>query len=115
LLLGTAYLVYSGHASAHIAQTLGPAGDLAKRLAQDDKLVPILFYLWMHHTARCEFGLGLELVEELDNLARSTEDSYALMVARNVECETQCWMGNFKQAQRVEDEGLAVYDPAKAS
>jgi predicted ATPase len=35
------------------------------------------------------------------------------MVARNVECETHCWMGNFLRARDAADRGLRAYDPDK--
>ena len=111
MLLGTAYLLWKAHASPEVLRTMEPARRLAVDHRQDAKLVPILFYIWMHYTARCEFGPGLEIAEQLDALSRSTADSYAYIVARNVENMTHGWMGNFKRAREAADRGVQAYDP----
>jgi len=113
MLLGTAYLTFKGHASPDVLRTLEPARQLAVRLAEDGKLVPVLFYLWMHHTARLEFEPGLKLVEQLDRLAHATGDSYAFIVARNVENMTYGWMGEFTRACAAAERGVKAYDPER--
>jgi class 3 adenylate cyclase/tetratricopeptide (TPR) repeat protein len=113
MLLGTAYLSFKGHASPDVLATLLPARELAVRHCQDVKLVPVTFYLWMHYTARVEFAPGLEIVEQLDALAQSTHDSYAFIVARNVENMTYGWMGNFQRACNAAARGVEAYDPER--
>ena len=113
MLLGTAYLTFKGHSSPHVLETLEPARQLAVRHRQDAKLVPVTFYLWMHYTARVEFEPGLALVEQLDSLARSSGDSYAFIVARNVENMTYGWMGNFVRACEAARRGVQTYEPER--
>jgi predicted ATPase len=113
MLLGTAYLSYKGHASSPVLETLEPARIIAERHGEEARLVPILFYLWMHYTARLEFAPGIRIVEQLDALARSTGDSYAFIVACNVENMTYGWMGNFTRALKAARRGVAAYDPEK--
>ena len=60
MLLGAAYLSWKGHAAPEVLHAMGPARNIAVSHRQDAKLVPILFYIWMQHTARLEFVSGLE-------------------------------------------------------
>jgi class 3 adenylate cyclase len=113
MLLGTAYLSFKGHASPHVLETLQSARQIAIKHAQEAKLVPVTFYLWMHYTARLDFGPGLRIVEELNALAQSTADSYAFIVARNVENMTYGWMGNFLHACEAARRGVEAYDPER--
>ena len=83
MLLGTAYLSSLGWAAVQVAQTLEPARDLAIRLGEDAKLVPVLYYIWFHHAMRCEYPKCLEAIEELDALASASDDSTAFVIARH--------------------------------
>jgi predicted ATPase len=67
----------------------------------------------MHYTAKVEFEPGLKLVSELDALARATDDSYAFIVARNVENMTYGWMGNFVRACDAARRGVQAYEPER--
>ena len=113
MLLGTAYLSFRGHASPEVLNTLEPARRLAASLGQNAKMIPILFYLWMHHTARLELQQGLRIVAQLDELARLTGDSYAFIVARNVENMNYGWMGDFARAGAAARRGVAAYEPER--
>jgi predicted ATPase len=113
MLLGTAYLSWKGHAAPELLQAMEPARRLAIDHREDEKLVPILFYIWMHHTARVEFGPGLEIVGELDALSRAAADSYAEVVACNVQNMTYGWMGNFTRARAAAERGVRAYDPER--
>ena len=113
MLLGAAYLSWKGHAAPEVLQAMGPARNIAVSHRLDAKLVPILFYIWMHHTARLELGSGLEIAEQLDVLSKSSGDSYAYVVARNVENMTHGWMGNFIRAREAAERGVRAYDPQR--
>jgi len=103
LQLATAHVASRGWAAVQLIQTLAPARDLANRLGEDDKLVPILNLTATYHEQRCEYSSTLAIVEELDALARSREDSSTFVLARWNETHSQCSMGKFQQAQRVAD------------
>ena len=115
MLLGTAYLTFKGHASREVLQTLEPARDIAIELGDDERLVPILFYLWMYHTAKLDFDAGLRLVGQLDRLAERTRNSYAFVVARNAENMTHGWTGNFQRAWAAAERGVRAYEPERHS
>ena len=113
LLLATAYLASLGWATPHILQVLGPARDLAIRLGEHDKLVAVLNFTAIHHEQRCEYSSVLAIVDQLNALARSRQDTSTLVLARSNEIHAQCSMGNFQQAQQAMDLLLRVYDPEK--
>ena len=113
LLLTAAYLASLGWAAVQIVQTLGPARELAMRRGQNDKLVSVLTFTCMHHNMRLEFSRTLALVEELDALARSRQDSSTSVLARWNEAWVQCAMGNFNRAQQVMDVLRSVYHSEK--
>jgi predicted ATPase len=110
MLLGTVKLSFKGHASLEVLEAIEPARRLAIAHQQDARLVPILFYLWMHHTARLELGQGRLLAEDLDILSKASGDSYAYIVARNVENMTYGWMGEFTRARHAAEAGVLAYD-----
>ena len=90
LQLATAHVASRGWAAVQLIQTLAPARDLANRLGEDDKLVPILNLTATYHEQRCEYSSTLAIVEELDALARSREDSSTFVLARWNETHSQC-------------------------
>jgi class 3 adenylate cyclase/tetratricopeptide (TPR) repeat protein/ABC-type transport system involved in cytochrome c biogenesis ATPase subunit len=101
VMLGAAYLASRGWPALEIIQTLRPARDLAIRLGDEDQLVVILNYIFLHHATRCEFAKSLGIVAELDTLAQSREDSLPFLVARWLESSTHCWLGNFKHLVNI--------------
>jgi predicted ATPase len=109
ILLGAAYLALRGWAATAVLQTFQPARDLAKRLGDDEKLVSILWYLWLAHMARCEFPDGSSAVEGLYALARSRNDPVTSLVARWADCVHQGAQGHFQRARQVDEELLALY------
>jgi predicted ATPase/adenylylsulfate kinase-like enzyme len=113
--LATAYLAFRGWAAVEIVQALRPARDLAMRLGADGELVTILVYLWVHHGTRCEYPRSLELIGELDTLAKSGEDSSAFLVARWTKAITYCQMGDFKRAHQSAEQLVLAYDPERHS
>jgi class 3 adenylate cyclase/predicted ATPase len=110
MLLGTGLLTYRGHAAAEVEQALEPAERLAVALRADAERVTVLFYLWMHYTARLDLQRGLRIAGQLDALAQSTGDSGAFLVARNVENMTLGWMGDFVRAREAMRRGVRAYD-----
>ena len=113
VLLGTAYLSYLGWPAIEVPQTLEPARDLAVRLGDDAKLIPVLYYIWFHHAMRCEYPRSLRAIDELDALAHSHDDSTAFVIARMTDGLTQGWMGNFKRAQQSTELLIQAYKPDK--
>jgi class 3 adenylate cyclase/predicted ATPase len=113
VMLGTAYIAFLGWMAAEIIEVLRPARDLAVRLGEHDELISILYNIYDYHAMRCEYAACLEVSEQLDGLARSGEDSSAFVVARFVEADMQCFMGNFQRARRAGDRLLRAYKPEK--
>jgi class 3 adenylate cyclase/tetratricopeptide (TPR) repeat protein len=110
LLLGTAYLALLGWPAVQVPQTLEPARELAIRLGEEAKLALVLYYIWFHHTMRCEYPQALEAVDKIDAIARSSGDSSAYVIARMTDSLTQAWVGNFKRARQANDLLRSAYD-----
>jgi class 3 adenylate cyclase/predicted ATPase len=115
LLLAASYVAFLGWAAVEVVHALAPARELATRLGEDGKLISILFYLWQHHANCCDFHKALAMVEELNTLVRSPEDSSASLIARATETAIHCWMGDFKRARQAGAELLRVYDSERDS
>ncbi len=111
--LGMAYQASLGWAAVQTVQTLEPAREIAIRLGEDEKLAPILYYLWTHHAMRCEYPAALKILDQLDGLARSRRDATLSLVARYVESDTRAWMGDFKSSAQACKQVLNAYDPEK--
>jgi class 3 adenylate cyclase/predicted ATPase/ABC-type transport system involved in cytochrome c biogenesis ATPase subunit len=111
LRLGIAYQSYLGWAAMEVVQTLEPARELAIRLGEPEKLFQILDHSVAHYLNRCEFPRVLKINEEVDALARSRNDSTAIVIARLNEALTHNMMGNFKAARQATDLMLQDYDP----
>ena len=110
LLLSAVYLASLGWAAVEVVQTLGPARDLAIRLGQHDKLVAILYYIWFHHLMRCEYQRTGAIVEELNSLARSRNDSTSLAVAGMAEALLHGFTGDSRQARQFTERMVEAYD-----
>jgi len=109
ILLGAAYLALRGWAASAVLQTFHPARDLAMRLGEDEKLVSILYYVWLSHFVRCEYPDGSAAVEHLYALARVRKDSVTPLVARWVDSIHQVTQGHFQRARQVDEELVALY------
>ena len=110
LALGTAYFALLGWVAIEVVQTLEPARALARRLGDNEKLVPILYYIWFHHGMRSDYGKALATAREIAEVARASGDSKALVTACMTEACTRCWVGEFQAARQLGEELLAIYD-----
>ena len=109
VLLATAYFGLLGWAAIEMLRTLNPARDLARRVGERRTLTSILYYVWVHHSMRCEYEMADAPIAELYLLARSTGDSRSMITAQMTDACTRCWKGDFVGSRRVSAEVAAGY------
>jgi tetratricopeptide (TPR) repeat protein len=111
LLLASAYFTLLGWAAIEVPTTLLPARDLARGLADHEKLTSILYYIWFHHSMRCEYALADATIDEIYALGNSTRCSETSMTALMMDTCLRCWKGDFVGTRRVGAEVEEAYDP----
>ena len=110
LALGTAYFALLGWVAIEVVQILEPARELARRLGDNEKLLPILYYVWMHYGMRCEYRKAFAAADEIAEVGRATADSKAVVTAHMARACARTWVGEFQDARRIGAELLHVYD-----
>jgi class 3 adenylate cyclase/predicted ATPase len=110
LTLGSAYFAFHGWQAVEVKEVLEPARVLARRLSDDEKLVPISYYIWFHHGMRCEYPETVAAAEEIQRVALKTKDSNARVTGSMTRACAHVWQGEFEQARALGDDVLAVYD-----
>jgi class 3 adenylate cyclase/predicted ATPase len=113
LTLGTAYFAFLGWVAIEVKNVLEPARELARRLGDYEKLLPITYFIWFHHGMRSEYSETVAAAEEIQDIADQTNDSKARVTGSLTRACTHLWQGEFKQARAIGEDALAVYDYEK--
>jgi len=112
LVLGAAFTVSKGHASAVVGQTYDRARQLCKLLADPPQLVPVLLGQWIHRTMRSELGLARQLSDELQERGGTTNDPAVRVTGCYTAGMTRTCLGEFVEARGWLEQVPGLFDPA---
>jgi predicted ATPase len=111
LALGVSLVATKGFASPEVEETYVRARELCLRADNTSTLFPVLYGLWNVYLLRCELPQCKELATQMFELARGQSDPVLLLQAHNVLQQPLLHMGEFADARRLQEQGLALYDP----
>jgi predicted ATPase/tRNA A-37 threonylcarbamoyl transferase component Bud32 len=111
LTLGVSLIATQGFASPDVEQSYLRARELCLRAQDTAALFPVLYGLWNVYLVRCEFPRCQDLATQMFALARDRSDPVWLLLAHNVMQQPLLHVGEFAAARRLQEQGLALYDP----
>jgi predicted ATPase len=103
-------LVATGRAT-DIREMSDRARDLCLQLGKTEQFLQVLFGLWLSNVTQDEYHTAYELAEEYLALAESSGDSSMLMESQRLMEESLFFLGDFSQARKHLEKGLALYSP----
>ena len=83
---------------------------LARAMDSSADLVAPLIRLWLFHNTRGEFAKARESIRELFRVAHTLNDPNLLLLAHHAAWPTPMLCGDFSDAYKHVEEGLALYD-----
>jgi predicted ATPase len=110
LTLGSAYFAFHGWVAIEVKEVLEPARELARRLRDYEKLLPVTYFIWFHHGMRAEYAEAVAAAEEIQRVGAKTNDTKARVTGSMTRACAHVWKGEFEQARAMGDDVLAVYD-----
>jgi serine/threonine protein kinase/predicted ATPase len=113
LALGVSLVATRGFASPEVEQAYARARALCERDDDVSTLVPVLYGLWNVYLVRCDFPACEALAARVFGLAHDQADPVFLQVAHNVLQQPLFHRGELAAARRHQQEGFALYDPAR--
>src|SRR5205823_6325174 len=111
LVLGVALVALRGFASPDVEQTYTRARALCERAEDTLTLSAVIYGLWNVALVRCDFPRCKELAAQLFSLAQGQADPTFHLVAHNALQQPLFHEGEFTEARRHQEQGLALYDP----
>jgi len=112
LALGTPLIATTGFASPQVSKVYGRARELCQQAGDAPHLYPVLWGLWVIHTARAEHGVARELAEQCLRLAETTKDPFMLLEAHHALGVTLTAFADFVPALKHLDHVIVHHDPA---
>jgi predicted ATPase len=113
LTLGVSLVATKGFASPEVEQAYARARALCLRADDTATLYPVLYGLWNVYLLRCELTRCKELATQMFDLARRQSDAVLCLQGHNVLQQPLLHLGDFADARRHQEQGLAQYDPHK--
>jgi predicted ATPase len=109
--LGVSLVATEGFASPGVEQTYVRARALCQQAHDISTLFPVLYGLWNVYLLRCDFARCKDLATQMYALARDRPEPVFLLLAHNVMQQPLLHEGDFSAARRLQEKGLAMYDP----
>jgi serine/threonine protein kinase/predicted ATPase len=112
--LAPAYITARGYATPEVGSLLVRAGELCKRIGDQQQQFGIMLGLWEWHIVRAELRVCVELAAEGMKLAESLHDPGMLMEALFMPGVTMFYRAQFAGARGCYESAVATYDdPAR--
>jgi tetratricopeptide (TPR) repeat protein len=102
-----------GPGSRHVRDACVRAHELAERLGQDDKIFPSLAGFWYNHFIRGEMDEAAVAASEALKFAETSGTSTLQLTAHRMTGYTHLERGEFDEALREAEAGLALFDPER--
>ena len=115
VMLAAALTATRGYAAPEVAQAYARARELCALAGDTAQLWPVLVTLGRFYVARGEFETARDVGTQLLSAAEATGDRTLLLAAHNVLGIAAFYSGDFAEALRHLERGVALYDPATHS
>ena len=108
--LGPAMMSTQGWTAPEVERVYDRALQLARAMDSSADLVAPLIGLWLFHNTRGEFAKARESIRELFRVAHTLNDPNLLLQAHHAAWPTPMLCGDFADAYKHVEQGLALYD-----
>jgi predicted ATPase len=113
LSLGVSLVATHGFAAPEVEEAYARARALCRRPDDLPTLFPVLYGLWNVYLVRGELARCHEQAAEMHALAQGRDEPDYRLVAHNVLQQPLFHRGDFTDARRHQEQGLALYDPRR--
>lgn len=110
--LGAPLITVKGYASPEVKQTYDRAIELCQQVGHASQLFSAMTGLWASYFMRAELETSRQLVEQIRDLAESSQDSGMLLQANYNLASNLLHLGEFALTQTYAEQGVAIYDRA---
>ena len=111
LMLGPATMTLIGYGAPEANAVYRLARDLCELLGDNTKMFPVLWGLWLSHSARTELSEARELAAELLSVAEDIGNETFKLEAHHAKWNTLMYLGELKESLLETERGVAFYDP----
>ncbi|WEX86686.1 AAA family ATPase [Sinorhizobium garamanticum] len=109
--LSVALMTAKGWAAPEVGRANARARELCERLADTNRLLPVLYGDWVFHVVRAELEAGRKAGEELLKRAREEREVSAETVGNRIVGTDAFLRGEITIAREYLERSLALYDP----
>jgi DNA-binding winged helix-turn-helix (wHTH) protein/predicted ATPase len=108
--LGAPLVMTKGYAAPEVKSAYDRARDLSWQMGESPHLFPVLLGLTRFYVIQADFHSASELGEEMLRLAYRAQDAKLILGAQMLLSAKCFFQGEFAQAQRYAEHGLALFD-----
>jgi predicted ATPase len=113
--LSVPLITTKGFASPEVEAVYARARHLCRQVGEAPQLFPVLFGLWLFHTARAEHIIARDLAEQCLRLAKKAGDPALLLAAHHTLGVSLSTLGDFGPALEHQKRTIKLYDPDRHS
>jgi class 3 adenylate cyclase/tetratricopeptide (TPR) repeat protein len=111
LILAPALIATKGYASPEVQDVCNRMGTLCQQLGDISKLLPALFDMWLASMGQGDLPVAMTFAEQCLGVAQRQQERSALLVAHWSLGVTSFYLGQFVDAHRHADQGIAYDRP----
>ena len=113
--LGPVLIASLGYGAEEVQDTYARAKTLCDQVGSKQDRFPVLRGLWNYYLFAAEMPEALKRGKELMHLAKDIGDSSLVVEAHRVMGTVSFFMGDFVDAQRINERGMELYEPEQHS
>ena len=112
--LGQAIIATQGYGAPGVSQTYARAREICEQLQYAQKLMPILYGQWAHHSVADLVG-ARKLAAEIRHFSETQDSTVVRVMSCRASGLTHLMLGDFTAARADLEQGLSLYDAAEQS
>jgi len=113
ILLGYALAATQGYASPEVESTFSRAHELCSGPSPMQKLMPVLFGLWLYYLVKSQFDKAWEVGNYYHRIASQAQSGAYSPWAYAILCSTNWYQGGFAASAAYAEKSIACYDPIR--
>ena len=113
IMLGYTLVAAQGYASPKVESTFSRARELCSETRPMQKLMPVLFGLWLYYIARPQFDEAWEVGNYYHRIASQAHDGAYNVWAYAILCVNNWYQGEFAASAAYAEKSVTCYDPIR--
>lgn len=113
IMLGYTLVATQGYASPQVESTFSRAHELCSESRPIQKLMPVLFGLWLYYIAKPQFDEAWEVGNYYHRIASQAQNGAYNTWAYAIYCVNNWYQGRFTESAAYAEKSVASYDPIR--